>query len=92
MAEQEAKIIFRIDADLKSAFEAAAADKDQTASQMLRAYVRYEVQQYREKGQGDLFKEKKNPTPKEAKKPPQKAPAKPVEGKSALLGMFKPKR
>ena len=92
MAEQEAKIIFRIDADLKRAFEAAAADKDQTASQMLRAYVRYEVQKYLAKGQGDLFKEKETPTPKEAKKTPQKAQAKPVEGKSALLGMFKPKR
>lgn len=92
MAEQEAKIIFRIDADLKRAFEAAAADKDQTASQMLRAYVRYEVEKYLAKGQGDLFKKNPAPTPKEAPNKPQTAPPKPVEGKSALLDMFKPKR
>ena len=92
MADQESKIIFRIDTELKRAFEAAAADRDQTASQMLRAYVRYEVEKYAAKAQCDLFKAKPAPTPKEAPKTPQKATAKPVEGKNALLGMFKPKR
>lgn len=92
MNDQEAKIIFRIDADLKKVFEAAAAAKDQTASQMLRAYVRYEVQNYIAKNQGDLFKEPATQPPKEVKKTHQKATPKPVEGKSALLDMFKPKR
>lgn len=92
MAEQEAKIIFRIDADLKRAFEAAAADEDQTASQLLRGYVRYKVDKYLQKSQGDLFKAKPAPPPKEPAKTPQKAKAKATEGKTALLDMFKPKR
>ena len=92
MAEQEAKIIFRIDGDLKRAFEVLAAEKDQTTSQMLRAYIRYEVEKHLTKSQGDLFKTQSTPATKEPKKTPQSAKTKPTEGKKALLDMFKPKR
>lgn len=92
MSEKEAKIIFRLDEDLKRAFEAAAADEDQTVSQLLRGYVRYKVDKYLQKAQGDLFKAQTTPTPKEVKKTAPSAKAKPAEGKKALLDMFKPKR
>ena len=62
-------MIFRIETDLKKAFEQVAGNLDLTASQMLRAYVRYEVEKYAAKAQGDLFKAKPAPTPT-----PQNAP------------------
>lgn len=39
-------IIFRIDSDLKKAFENAAKARDRTPSQILRDYVRAEVDQH----------------------------------------------
>lgn len=45
MSEQ-ATMIFRIDADLKRAFDMAAKDLDRTASQMLRDYVRAVVAEH----------------------------------------------
>lgn len=39
-------MIFRIDSDLKKAFELAAKSIDRTASQMLRDYIRHVVDGY----------------------------------------------
>lgn len=77
------QIICRIDKDLKTAFERIAESKDQTVSQLIRAYIRWEVSNHNGKiEQQDLFKP--SSTPKK-----QKNPQRPPEGKEALLNMFK---
>ena len=55
------KIInFRVDEDLKNAFELVAKQRDITSSQLLRHYMRHEVQQYlKNNAQGDLLKGRK---------------------------------
>ena len=92
MDEQTVPLTFRIDKDLKTAFERVAKAKDQTVSQLLRAYIRFEVEHNAHKtAQKDLFRPseaiKAERQPKATKK--QKEP--PVGSKSALMGMFKKK-
>lgn len=70
MSDNQTSMIFRIDADLKKAFERVAKDNDQTASQMLRAYVRHVVEKHAATHtQGNLL------TPKAADVTPPVAPA-----------------
>jgi len=90
MPEDTTTLVFRIDKDLKTAFEHLAKQADQTVSQMLRKYIRWEVEKYaKEHAQKELFK------PIERSKPEKKAPASPKPkksqegGKKALLDMFK---
>lgn len=90
MPEDTTTLVFRIERDLKTAFEHLAKQSDRTVSQMLRQYIRWEVEKYaREHAQKELFK------PVERSKPETKPkvlpkPKKPQEGgKKALLDMFK---
>lgn len=49
---------FRVDEELKKAFEAAAKAQDITASQLFRAFMRQTVDEYmRQNAQGDLLKD-----------------------------------
>lgn len=92
MEDSTVPIVFRIDRDLKTAFERFAKEKDQTVSQLLRAYIRYEVERSDNKTAqkailSPLVTIKSERQPKVAKK--QKNP--PTGSKSALMGMFKKK-
>jgi len=62
---------FRVDRDLKNAFDQVAKANDLTASQMLRHYMRNVVAIYmRESAQGDLLEPTHTKaTPKEKKRP-----------------------
>jgi len=62
---------FRVDQDLKTAFEKVAKARDLTASQMLRHYMRDSVAAFmREGAQGDLLKPTHTKaSPKEKKRP-----------------------
>lgn len=55
MNDQETDVIqsFRVDADLRRAFQAACQSNDQTASQVFRTFMREYVKKH---GQADLFK------------------------------------
>lgn len=65
-------MIFRIEPELKKAFEMSAKARDLTASQLLRKYIRHEVDQYlREHAQGAL-----DLAPKPNHQPAPKKPAK----------------
>lgn len=65
-------MIFRIDPDMKKAFEMSAKARDLTASQLLRKYIRHEVDQFmKERAQGAL-----NLTPAPTPAPTPKKPAK----------------
>lgn len=88
MDEITVSMIFRIEKNLKTAFERVAKDRDLTASQMLRSFVRNAVESHA-KSQGDLFNKNTPPHHKETPKTPQKAKAQAAEGKKALLDMFK---
>ena len=84
------QIICRIDKDLKAAFERIAESEDQTVSQMIRAYIRWEVQKHAGKNaQQDLFQAPSAPKQKKEAPQPKEAKKQPVEGKKALLDMFK---
>lgn len=92
MEESTVSVVFRIDRDLKTAFERVAKAKDQTVSQLLRAYIRYEVERNTQKtAQKDISRPsetiKEERQPRAA--PKQKNP--PIGSKSALMGMFKKK-
>ena len=53
---------FRVEEDLKNAFEAVAKSEDLTSSQMLRAFMREKVDIYMKgNAQGDLLKPVKTP-------------------------------
>lgn len=85
-------LVIRIDPDLKKAFELIAKESDLTVSQMLRKYIRYEVDTYsRKHAQKPLFSAVAPTKPKSDAKVSTK-PVKPVTAsKTALLGMFKGK-
>lgn len=52
-------ISFRVDSDLKKAFEKIAKEQDRTSSQLYRAFMRDYVTQYMQHNkQGDLLKGK----------------------------------
>lgn len=56
----ETTMNFRIDEDLKRAFEAAAKEQDMTASQLIRRYIRMEVDKYmRQNSQKELLTHEK---------------------------------
>ena len=71
MTSPTTPIVFKIDPDLKAAFERIAAERDLTVSQMLRAYIREEVEsEAKSNKQTDLFKPAPAPkAPKKGKKP-----------------------
>jgi len=50
----ESNFTFRVDADLKAAFERAAKSMDQSASQLLRAYMRKVVREQAQAQQREL--------------------------------------
>lgn len=56
MKKETTTFTFRVDADLKKAFEEVTEKQDQTASQMLRWFMRSHVAQY---SQQDMFAPKK---------------------------------
>lgn len=93
MADNTANIICRIDPELKKAFEMVAKERDLTASQMLRSYIRYEVEHFaKNNAQKDLFRATDSTTAKKSTDSPKKATKPPLEGRDGLLGMFKKKR
>ena len=90
MEENTVSVVFRIEKDLKLAFDRLAKDKDQTVSQMLRAYIRYQVESHAEKtAQKDLFRPSDAPKAPKPHKTPEKPGKAPLESKQGLLGMFK---
>ena len=84
MGDETTTMIFRIEKDLKTAFEKAAKDQDQNVSQLLRAFIRNTVENHAKKhNQPDLFDKKENPAERpRAPNKPKKAP------KSTAAGMF----
>lgn len=68
----ETVLNFRVEKELKRAFEAVAESKDLTTSQMLRHFMRESVKEFMSKGgaQGDLLKPT---TPKQKGRPREKA-------------------
>ena len=90
MEEKTVSVVFRIDQDLKIAFDRVAKDKDQTVSQLLRAYIRYAVESHAEKtAQKDLFRPSDAPKAPKVPKTTAKPAKPPMESKQGLLGMFK---
>lgn len=89
MGNTDKTMVFRIENDLKTAFERVAKDLDLTASQMLRSFIREAVEAHASKNsQKDLFR------PSEEIKAPkasQKTKKPPTGSKQALLDMFKRK-
>ena len=79
MKPQETSIIFRIDRDIKIAFEQIAKEQDLTTSQMLRAYIRAEVAEKLAETTAKPSEPEKRPTP----------PRKPKKATSAAASMLK---
>ena len=81
MSEKTVSVVFRVDEDLKNAFERTAKKRDITVSQLLRGYMRHFVEKYaQEDAQGDLLEpakatktERQAVTPKKAQKTPKGA-------------------
>lgn len=65
-------MIFRIDADLKKAFEMSAKARDLTASQLIRKYIRHEVDQFMQKNAQGALDLVDRPTPTPSVKKPAK--------------------
>jgi len=89
MENTSVSMVFRIDRDLKTAFEQAAKAQDQTASQLLRKYIRWEVEKFaKEHAQKDLFKPATGTkeSKQEEKNPDKEAT---TQGKNALLAIYK---
>ena len=85
MDNTETSVIFRIEKSLKTAFERVAKDKDLTVSQMLRAYIRLEIEEHgKAHSQKDLFKTE--PTKKQTNK---KTSKKPISPAAKIMGMAK---
>lgn len=83
---------FRIETDLKTAFENLAKENDQTASQLLRAFIRQTVQEHaKERAQQDLFQPQGKAKTSEGSQTPrkQKKPAKTTG--NALLDRLLPR-
>lgn len=77
---------FRVDSDLKRAFDMAAKSVDQTSSQMLRAFMRETVEIYmRSNAQGELLKPKKEMGDTKVSPKPKKQPQ---GAGSSLLGQL----
>lgn len=96
MSDTKTSMIFRIEPDLKKAFERVAEDKDLTASQLLRSFVRETVTQHASRtAQKDLFKPE--PTQKASEpskpstqsKPSAKQKKKPQNAALAILAQCK---
>jgi hypothetical protein len=86
MSEKTVSVVFRVDEDLKNAFERAAKARDRTVSQLLRDFMRHHVEWFsKNHAQGDLLEAA---TPSEATKPPRTPPKKknaPKPAGSSLL-------
>lgn len=66
---------FRVDSELKRAFEMAAKSVDQTSSQLLRAFMRETVESYmRTNAQGELLSPKKGVGDTKVSPKPKKQP------------------
>jgi hypothetical protein len=86
MEKETISIVFRIEKNLKTAFDHIAQKRDLTVSQMLRAYIRSEVENdSRQNTQKDLFIATTPPKPLTATTPPKKT----KKATSAAAGMFK---
>jgi len=48
MTDNKTNMIFRVETDLKTAFEIVAKEQDQTASQLLRRFMRFHVNKHYE--------------------------------------------
>lgn len=74
MDDAKTSMIFRIEPELKKAFERVAREKDLTASQLLRSFVRETISQHASRtAQKDLFK----PEPTQKASEPTKPSAQP---------------
>jgi hypothetical protein len=84
MEDRTAVVTLRIEPSIKAAFDHIAKKLDQTPSQMLRAYIRYEVERHaRENAQGSLNLAPSQPKQTEEKPEPQPVtvtPKKPKKG------------
>lgn len=88
--ENMTTINFRIDSELKNAFDKVAKDNDQTASQLLRAFIRASVEEHAKEppqegtsqAQGSIKTTNQRARPQKKKKTPE-------NGASSLFnGMF----
>jgi hypothetical protein len=70
--QETTTMIFRIEKDLKKAFEMSAKDRDLTASQLIRKYIRHEVDQFMQKNAQGALELEGNPTPPPTAKKPAK--------------------
>jgi hypothetical protein len=70
--QETTTMIFRIEKDLKKAFEMSAKDRDLTASQLIRKYIRHEVDQFMQKNAQGALELEGNPTPQPTTKKPAK--------------------
>ena len=69
MEEKSTTLVFRVAPDLKNAFEHMAKQQDQTTSQLLRAYMRFAVEEWtRKNAQQSLFDKKETQPPTQQKK------------------------
>ena len=86
MSEKTVSVVFRVDEDLKNAFERTAKKRDITVSQLLRGYMRHFIEKYaQEDAQGELLEPAKAAkTVKPANTQPKKQKA-PKGAGSALL-------
>jgi hypothetical protein len=91
MGTDTTSVIFRIETELKTAFERIAKERDLTTSQMLRAYIREEIaDEAKKNSQGDLFRPPAAPKPSGQPKPSTKTKKAPKGVGSGLLqGLIK---
>lgn len=71
-------MIFRIEPHLKKAFEQSAKERDLTASQLLRAFIRHEVEKYRQRHAQGALDLSPTPRPQPSEEKPAKARKTPV--------------
>lgn len=92
MEKESISIVFRIEKDLKLAFDRIAKSKDLTVSQMLRGYIRDMIEYDAKKNaQNDLFRPPEASKTSGQAKPSPKAKKPPLASREGLLGMFKKK-
>lgn len=92
MNQDQTSIVFRVEKDLKTAFERIAKEEDQTVSQILRKYMRWKVEKHMERnGIKPTETTPEPPKPTEHTPTLKKAKKPPLESRDGLLSMFKKK-
>lgn len=86
MSDKTVSVVFRVDEDLKNAFERAAKAQDRTVSQLLRGFMTHHVEWFaKNHAQGDLLTPA---TPSKAVKPTITPPKKKNAPKPAGSGLL----